>query len=209
QNLANPSALVLAAVMMLNHIGQSEIAQKVHNAWLKTIEDGIHTYDIYKEGTSKQKVGTREFADAVIERLGQEPSTLKAVHYNASAAMDLHARPFPPMEEKRLVGIDVFVDWTGGDADDLAIILQRKTPEGMTLQMLSNRGTKVWPDGSPETFLSDHWACRFIADGPHTVSHHAIVELLGRLASDNLDFIKTELLYTFDGKPGFSLAQGQ
>ncbi len=209
QNLANPSALLLGGVMMLNHIGQSEIAQKVHNAWLKTIEDGIHTYDIYKEGTSKQKVGTREFADAVIERLGQEPLTLKPVRYNASAPMDLHARPFKAMEEKRLVGIDVFVDWTGGGADDLANLLQPKAPEGLALQMLSNRGTKVWPDGSPETFLSDHWACRFLADGPHTVSHHAIIDLLGHLASDNVDFIKTELLYTFDGKPGFSLAQGQ
>jgi len=58
QNLANPSALLLGGVMMLNHIGQSDIAEKVHNAWLRTMEDGVHTYDIYKEGTSKEKVGT-------------------------------------------------------------------------------------------------------------------------------------------------------
>jgi isocitrate dehydrogenase len=209
QNLANPSALLMGAVMMLNHIQQSEIAQKVHNAWLKTIEDGIHTYDIYKEGTSKEKVGTREFAQAVIDRLGQEPSTLKAVRYNASAPMDLHARPFKPLEEKKLVGVDVFVDWTGGGPDDLAGLLAPHVPDGLKLQMLSNRGTKVWPNGSPETFLSDHWACRFIADGPHSVSHRAIIEVLSALATESIDFIKTELLYEFDGKPGFSLAQGQ
>src|SRR5690348_8563983 len=70
QNLANPSGLLLGSVMMLVHIGQSDIAAKVHNAWLKTLEDGVHTYDMYKEGVSSEKVGTREFAEAVVARLG-------------------------------------------------------------------------------------------------------------------------------------------
>ncbi len=43
ENSANPSALLLASVMMLVHIGQPEIATRIHNGWLKTIEDGIHT----------------------------------------------------------------------------------------------------------------------------------------------------------------------
>src|SRR5205814_7041400 len=79
QNLANPSGLLLGAVMMLVHIGQNEVAEKVHNAWLRTIEDGIHTYDVYNEATSKQKVGTKESAEAVSEHVGQKPNTLKAV----------------------------------------------------------------------------------------------------------------------------------
>src|ERR671928_416069 len=83
QNLANPSGLLLAGVMMLVHIDQPDIATQVHNAWLRTIEDGIHTYDIFKEGVSRQKVGTREFAEAVVARLGQKPETLKAVSYKA------------------------------------------------------------------------------------------------------------------------------
>ena len=53
QNLANPSGLLLGAVMMLVHIDQPDVAERVHNAWLRTIEDGIHTYDIYKEGVSQ------------------------------------------------------------------------------------------------------------------------------------------------------------
>src|SRR6185295_7117024 len=47
QNLANPSGLLLGAVMMLVHIGETTVAERVHNAWLRTLEDGIHTYDIY------------------------------------------------------------------------------------------------------------------------------------------------------------------
>src|SRR6266478_5721272 len=77
QNLANPSGLLLGSVMMLVHIGQTNVAERVHNAWLRTIEDGVHTYDIYDEGISKQKVGTKEFAQAVVQRLGQKPHTLK------------------------------------------------------------------------------------------------------------------------------------
>src|SRR5918992_1174929 len=86
QNLANPSGLFLGAVMMLVHINQTEAAERAHNAWLRTIEEGIHTYDIYKEGVSREKVGTREFAEAVVKRLGQKPEQLKAVSYNTAAA---------------------------------------------------------------------------------------------------------------------------
>ena len=55
QNLANPSGLLLGAVMMLVHIDQTDVAERVHNAWLRTIEDGIHTYDIYTEGTASKR----------------------------------------------------------------------------------------------------------------------------------------------------------
>src|SRR5499433_2011712 len=82
QNLANPSGLLLGGIMMLVHIGQAGVAERVHNAWLRTIEDGVHTYDIFDEGVSKQKVGTKEFAQAVVERLGKRPNTLKAATYN-------------------------------------------------------------------------------------------------------------------------------
>src|SRR5256884_1905142 len=84
QNLANPSGLLLGAIMMLVHIGQTNNAEKVHNSWLRTMEDGMHTYDIYKEGISSQKVGTKEFAEAVAQRVGQQPQTLKAAKYKSA-----------------------------------------------------------------------------------------------------------------------------
>src|SRR3984893_8756017 len=81
QNLANPSGLLHGALLMLVHIGQPDIGERIHNAWLRTLEDGVHTYDIFQEGLSKQKVGTKEFAQAVIARLGQKPQTIKAAEY--------------------------------------------------------------------------------------------------------------------------------
>ncbi len=213
QDLANPSGLLLAGVMMMVHAGQPEAAEAVHNAWLKTIEDGLHTYDIFVEGKSARKVGTTAFADAVIERLGQQPATLKPVAYarNAGVMQIPKATPTRPAK-KETVGVDVFVHFRG-PADDLARQLKAASGNGsgLDLIMITNRGVKVWPQGLPETFCTDHWRCRFQAsgDGEAPTSHAAIAALLQRFADAKIDFIKTEHLCTFDGKPGYSLGQGQ
>ncbi|HJS25120.1 MAG TPA: NADP-dependent isocitrate dehydrogenase [Pyrinomonadaceae bacterium] len=209
QNLANPSGLLLGAVMMLVHVGLTDHAERVHNAWLRTIEDGIHTYDIYDEEVSKQKVGTKEFAEAVVTRLGQTPQLLKARKY--SKGEESHAAATNGKKErKELVGVDVFLDWTNGSANDLGEGLSKVNGEGVKLTMISNRGVKVWPDGHKETFCSDHWRCRFLPESESgKVVHAQVVSLLGRIAGAGYDFIKTEGLYTFDGQRGFSLDQGE
>src|SRR5947209_7251382 len=81
QNVANPSGLLLASVLMLLYLELPAVAERIHNAWSRTIEEGIHTYDIFKEGVSTLKVGTQEFAEAVIKNLGKKPHTLPAAHY--------------------------------------------------------------------------------------------------------------------------------
>src|SRR5689334_12182208 len=120
QNLANPSGLLLGAVLMLVHIDQPEAAERVHNAWLRTIEDGIHTYDIFTDGVSTEKVGTKEFACAVISRLGQKPNTLKAVEYGKRAAAAAPAPLTVSSAEMAVRGIDVFVHWPSRNANTLA-----------------------------------------------------------------------------------------
>ncbi len=211
QNLANPSGLLNAAVLMLVHIGQPEIAATIKNAWLLTLEQGIHTGDIYDETVSKQRVGTKEFAKAVIGNLGQLPQHLPVQAYDSSDT----DRPTHAKLERRLparketVGVDVFVNWRGDTAEDLAVQLQRANLEHLKLTMITNRGVKVWPGGFPETFRTDHWRGRFSVPEGLSVSHEDIVRLLSRVALEGLDFIKTENLCTFDGEPGFSLGQGQ
>ncbi len=209
QNLANPSGLLEGAVMMLNHIGQTEIAEKVQNAWLKTIEDGIHTYDIFKEGISKQKVGTKEFAQAVISNLGQKPSLLKEVSYAKEAALNLPKYIKKPAAKKELVGVDVFVHWNGTNPNELAEKIQKLNNDKVKLSMITNRGIKVWPDGFSETFCTDHWRCRFKPTNGNGIDKTNIIGLLSNAIDNGIDTIKTENLYEFDGKPGFSLGQGQ
>ncbi|GAB4550855.1 MAG: NADP-dependent isocitrate dehydrogenase [Anaerolineae bacterium] len=212
QNLANPSGLLLGGVMMMVHIGQPDIAELVHNAWLRTIEDGVHTYDIFKEGVSKEKVGTKEFAEAVVARLGKKPETLKPASYSASSAMTKAAEVdlSRPPAKKELIGVDVFIHWTERDPNKLGNALQTLNNEDIALSMISNRGQKVYPDGLPETFCVDHWRCRFMAPTKgQVITHEQIVGLLGRVAAAGYDFIKTEHLYLFDGVEGFTRGQGE
>lgn len=209
QNVANPSGLLQGAIMMLNHIGQTEVAEKVQNAWLKTLEDGIHTYDIFKEGTSKEKVGTKEFAKAVINNLDKKPSVLKPVSYANNSALNLPKYIRKSAAKKELVGVDVFVHWPGTNPNELAEKIKRiETPE-ISLSMITNRGIKVWPDGFKETFCTDHWRCRFKPSDGTLMNKANIIELLQNGLNENVDTIKTENLYSFDGKQGYSLGQGQ
>lgn len=208
QNLANPSGLILASVLMLVHVGLPEKAELIHNAWLSTVEEGIHTYDIYEEGKSRQKVGTKEFAKAVIERLGKKPHTLKEVHYqNAPAQKQSVYSTKTSKVVKEIIGVDVFVESTSS-VDDIEKKLNGIKDTGFKLTMIGNRGTKVWPNKMPETFCVDSWRCRFMGL-QKPVSHHQIVKLLTQLADAKVDFLKTEHLCTFDGKPGYTVSQDE
>ena len=209
QNVANPSGLLQGAIMMLNHMGQTDVAEKVQNAWLKTLEDGIHTYDIFKEGVSKQKVGTKEFATAVINNLNAKPTILKSVSYSNNAALNLPKYQRKPAALKKLEGVDLFVHWAGTDPNELSKIITKIDSKDLKLSMITNRGIKVWPDGFKETFCTDHWRCRFKPTENHAINNSNIVELLNQAISQNIDVIKTENLYSFNGKQAFSLGQGQ
>ncbi|WP_020494252.1 NADP-dependent isocitrate dehydrogenase [Verrucomicrobium sp. 3C] len=209
QNLANPSGLLLAAVQMLLHIGQREAAERMHNAWLRTLEDGIHTYDIFRDGKSRQKVGTKEFGQAVIGNLGKTPRTLKPVRYGEEMRNPRSSFPYsPPEERKLLVGVDVFVEFPGR-IEDLAAALREVGGEGVALESIANRGMSVWPFGLGETLLAGPFQCRFLAkDASLGLSQRAIVDLLGSVEAGGIEFTKTELLYTFNGTEGFSRSQG-
>lgn len=208
QGIANPSGLILAGVMMLQHIGQAEAARIVHDAWLKTIEDGIHTADIFASASTR-RVSTDDFADAVIARLGETPTRLKGAQAMSSpvdvtAAVSERRAP----ARKELTGIDVFVEWRG-PADELADRLKVAEDGLVSLRLITNRGVKVWPHGLPETFCTDHWRCRFEAEPGKAPNKATLARLLGRLAAAGVEFVKTEHLFAFDGAPGYSLGQGQ
>src|SRR5690606_13167048 len=163
---------------------QSDVAEKIHNAWLKTIEDGLHTGDIYREGTSKKRVNCKEFGDAVVQRLGEEPVTMKPVRYNKDA------KPIgvPQVRDQKvtktdLVGIDIFLTYQG-PTDDLAAKLEGLC-DTMQLQAITNRGVKVWPQGDPKTYCVDHYRCRFVGDmdGKKIVAANDVIALQQKLVN--------------------------
>jgi isocitrate dehydrogenase len=207
---ANPSGLLLGAVMMLVHIRQPDAATAVHNAWLKTIEDGVHTPDIAGARTNAH-VSTDGFADAVIDRLGQAPVTLTPVAYTDTPPASNHPAEVSTRKRaaKAMVGVDLFFHWDE-TASGLAERINAVTNGTLKLQMITNRGVKVWPNGAPETFCTDHWRARFMdANGDGAVTHPEIIDLMRRVTGGGLDVVKSEALCTFDGEPGYSLGQGQ
>jgi len=213
QDVANPSGLLLGAIQMLVYIGQSEVAEKVHNAWLRTMEDGVHTYDLYKEGTSTEKVGTSSFADAVIARLGQSPVKLKPIVYKKGDNARIQGLASPTIPAKKeTVGVDIFLHWTGDKRDPNALgkQLEAFTSGAFKLQMITNRGLKVYPNGHPETFCTDHWRCRFTSESMSEAGSYAdVLSLSNQISKAGLDIIKTENLCTFNGEKKFSMGQGQ
>jgi isocitrate dehydrogenase len=212
QDIANPSGLLLGAVQMLVHMGQGHTATKIHNAWLKTIEDGIHTYDIYRDGVSKKKVGTKEFSKAVSERMSEQPKVLGVAKYSDAKPLELkyqrslhHKTP-----KKELVGVDIFIEEDDRNPTHLAEKLKRAASAlPVELQMITNRGVKVWPKGLSETFCTDHWRCRFVPHSHQSFTRETALKIMQALSAAQIEILKTENLYLFDGEKGFSLGQGQ
>ena len=207
QDLANPSGLLHGALMMLRDMGL-EHAQLIDDAWRCALEDGVHTRDLRLTVPGAEAVGTMAFARAVVARLGQRPRVLRPAA-PAGAPVALPSLKPRPLAQKTLVGVDVFLEWRGGSPETLGAALTDAARGLLPLQMITNRGVKVWPQGFPETFCTDHWRCRFQSPSLEPATGVDVIALLSRLHERGFDVIKTEHLYLFDGQPGYSAGQGQ
>lgn len=210
KDIANPSGLLHGAILMLDYLGLSPYAKKIEAATLKTLEEGIHTADLFQEGITKKTVGTKEFTQEVISRLGQEPSQIKVRERNVKP-IEIEIEK-TKQTIKTLKGVDLFIDWDKDDRNpDILADYLNKSAENVTLKLklITNRGVKVYPEGMPETFKTDHWRCRFVPKNGEEVTNKDILELMTSVENHKLDVIKTENLYNFDGERGYTLAQGE
>ncbi len=188
KGIANPSGLLLSAIMMLVHINQRSVAERIHNAWLATIESGFHTADIYREGHSIKKASTSEFTQAVIQNLGQLPKTFPPVTYTSIVEeTPTRSTKKPTPANKLAVGVDIFIDSTTVGLEELASQIQRlDRVNSLKLQHISNRGIKIWPGNSRQTLYSDLYQCRFKSE-TGSCSHIEIAELLSAIAQSRMD----------------------
>jgi isocitrate dehydrogenase len=208
KGIANPSGLLNGAILMLEYIGQYDVAAKVKNAWLKTIEDGIHTGDIYQEGTSKKQATTHEFTEAIISNLGKEPTTLKKHAFKANSSDD---KPKGMLKAdssvKKIIGADFLLDATGHELEDIANSI-KDIHKDFKLHLISQRGLKVWPDSGAKRMALETIRCRFIGFADTGVNAAMVAELFGQMAA-KFDIAVMHSLYTYDGQIGFTLAQGE
>lgn len=197
--IANPSGLLLAAIQMLAYAGQPAVAARLHAAWLTTLEAGIHTGDIYRDTTSARRVGTSEFAAAVVDRLGETPERLPA------AAATVWPTPTTPhlaaSSARTLVGVDVYVH--ARDGRQLADELTRLDVAPWTLDAVVARGVRIWPEALAAPDATDLWQARYTADGADV---RGVADLLARLAAAGVEFVRTEQLYRHGDVDGFAPA---
>ena len=222
QNKANPTALILSGLMMLRHMGLTRHAAIIENALLASLEAGVRTGDFGDQ--TKPVLSTRDFTRQIGERLGQKPTRSPACVVPDEAAVA--AAPVPPALAKpmhqevirtfgsavqQVVGCDIYLDTPLSPiavADEMARATQ-DTPFRLTL--ISNRGTQVWPTGSVYTECVDYYRVRFeLRDGvvPGSFGQSRCVALMDKIA-EKFTVCSYELLRTFDGVKGYSMAQGQ
>lgn len=207
QGIANPSGLLNGAIMMLGHLGQHDVAANIYNAWARTIEDGCHTSDIAIKGS--KALSTTEFADAIIERLGQLPAKLPVAETGGKGQVKMPKSTGCSLNNavKKLAGVDVFIDCIDRSISEIGVALENLKIDTLKFELISSRGMKVYPGQSIKVpYGSDFWRCRFYGQ---EVSIADIHKLLVEMGSNDLQWVKIENLYTYDGERGFSLCQGE
>ena len=206
RGIGNPSGLLNAAVQMLVHLGEAEVAQHIANAWLATLESGLHTADLYREGLSEREVTSDEFTHAVIVRLGSKPMRLRPAEFETRRISI--PEPVTRTVVRERIGIDVYVSWDeqGRDPAALAAAIESAvTPGALALQLITNRGVEVYPSNFRETLLTDHWRCRFIAGASAAgVTLDEALAIPTQLADGGIEVVGTQILQRIDGRPGFS-----
>jgi isocitrate dehydrogenase len=206
RGVANPSGLLNAAVQMLVHLGEAPVAERVANAWLTTLESGLHTADLHRVGLSEREVTTAEFADAVIERLGERPERLRPASFETRRI--IVPEPAAPVVVRERAGVDVFVRWDAAPRDAARLAAEVHSAvvaSPLRLTLITNRGVEVHPGAHPETFLSDHWRCRFLPPDPVTVlTLDDALTVPQLLAAAGIEVVGVEVLQRIDGAEGYS-----
>jgi isocitrate dehydrogenase len=223
KGIANPTSLVLSGLMMLRHIGLLKQAAIIENALLAALETGLHTGDFGDPslpGYTKQPATTAQFIEGIMAKLGEKPKTVAATPVPEQAVPTFHRSPRPSGQQvirtfvkvvTTVQGCDIYLD-TPLSPPAVAEEMQRvaqNTPFKLTL--ISNRGTQVWPTGSVYTECVDYYRVRFeLREGvtPGTIGQNSAIALLDSVA-EKFDVCSYELLRSFDGARGYSLAQGQ
>lgn len=207
KDLANPSALLLASVLMLDFIGQKKTASIIYNAFLKTIETGVHTLDIFNEKTSKKKVGTQEFAKTIISHLGEQPDTLASVAYQKDQIISI-PKSTPLVKYKRvLTGVDIYL-YFSGLLDGFIDKVSHMNEGPLHLTLITNKGAKLWPNAPFEGSVSDQWRLRFLSKDDRAISEDLIIRLYQDFMRMRLEIVKTVHLYQINGKKGYSTFEG-
>lgn len=212
KNIANPTALLLSGLAMLQHLGLMQSASVIENALLYTLESGVHTGDFGDKALAS--VDTTTFANTIINNFGKQPahSPKPLLSDHPSTCTVFHLDHNPMLEstddvQEKIMGVDVFIE-SNLQPDDLAAKCMRHGGIKYKLVNISNRGTQVWPTGSVFTNLVNQYNIRFESTDDTSLTQNDIIGLYASLCGE-FKVCSLELLNSWGTKRGYSLAQGQ
>jgi isocitrate dehydrogenase len=192
--------------MMLKHLGEFAAAADIEHAVLVTLLDGRLTGDVvgYDKG-----VKTSEYAKHVIANLGRRAEGWSVRTAKPIQMPQVSRNPvFRPAKTKDVVGADIFVE-SGLEPAELGKSLESIAAAApLKLKMISNRGTKVYPDGNPNIDCVSHHRCRFVSRGGDPIQFDEALSL-ARKINETHEVCHVERLLRIDGKDGFTKAQGE
>ena len=203
QGKANPTAAILAAAMMLRHIGATDAAADIEFAVDEVYREGRwRTPDVVENGKA---CTTDDFADAVID-------ALSGPYGPSEWRRPAEIRRTPPLDASRtrgFDGVDVFVEWRG-DVERLAKLMQDAAAGcSVKLSLISNRGVQVYPDIGARPAPSDHWRVRFRTAEPKGEEPNAELGQLLVAIGIRCRWTQIEKLLRVDGAPAYSKALGE
>jgi isocitrate dehydrogenase len=207
KDVINPTAMLLSGVMMLRYLEMFAEADAIEHAVLVTLEDGVVTRDVRGDEGS---VSTTVYADTIIENLGRRSETWTVRDHRPLEVPKLDARiDWVTPSSRAVVGLDLFIE---SPLDPIALgasLMELTEDTNLSLKMISNRGTKVFPPTGAITDTVDHYRCRFIIrQDPGNLSDDAVHNLLTRVSTRHR-WMHIEKLQEFDGELGFTRAQGE
>jgi isocitrate dehydrogenase len=208
KDLINPTAVILSAVMMLRYLGEFSAAAAIEHAVLVTLDEGkARTGDVvgYDRGTP-----TSVYTDMIIANLGRRPQNGELRHYKPLRLPQLPAAPdLVRATARRVIGADIFVE-SSLSAEGLGNSMEQIVAESpFRLKMISNRGTKVYPQSGTFPDCVDHWRCRFVLrDEKGSLRDEQLLALLAQVSARH-SWMHVEKLQEFDGEAAFTMAQGE
>ena len=208
KDVINPTAVLGSSVMMLRHLGMFNEASAIENAILVTLESGVITRDIMGDGGNA--ASTTKYTDTIIANLGKTSSKWVTRDYKPLVMPKISPDiDFVKAKSRRVVGLDVFFESAELPEVSGPKLEAALAGSALSLKVISNRGTKVYPKSGAITDCVDQFAGRLLLnDKTGDLTDAQIADALLRVSSV-VRWAHLEKLQEFDGALGYTKSQGE